>query len=455
MMAMLTVEEALERVLGGVAVLPAECKPLVEALGQVLDEDVSAGFDIPPLSNSGMDGYAVRAADVEGSRPDRPRELAVIAEVAAGHISDAAVLPGSAIRIMTGAPIPEGADAVVPFEDTDEGNGPTAGAKAETTAIRIFKPVMPGANIRPAGEDVRAGELVVRRGTILRPAEIGVLASLGSDSVRVIRRPVVAILSTGDELLQPGRHRCGAQIYDANAYSIAALVSRYGGTPRLMGIARDNCGALTAKIHESLDADLLVTSAGVSRGEYDLVKDVLAREGKIEFCTVAMKPGKPLAFGFFERDGRRIPHIGLPGNPVSSMVAFELFGRATILTMMGKTDLRRPTIRAIATERITNGDCQRVLLARCIVTEFSGKSYVKLAGGQGSGMLTSMMRANALTILKPNELVEIGGLVRVLMLDQSRGEEWGSYESVNATGSTEAIDGLPAWLSTGNAPGLS
>lgn len=429
---MITIEEALERILNGLEVLNAEEKAPVEALGQVLDEGISATFDIPPLANSAMDGYAVRSVDTEGARPDRPRELEIIGEVAAGYISRVAVGPGTAVRIMTGATIPEGADAVVPFEDTDEGSGHSArsslaSAAGGSIAIKVFKGAAPGDSIRPAGEDVREGDLVVQRGTVLRPSEIGVIASLGRDSVRVIRRPVVAVLSTGDELLEPGRRRCGVQIYDANAYSIAALVSRFGGIPRIMGIARDDFDALTTKIRESLDADLLVTSAGVSKGDYDMVKDVLAREGQVEFYTVAMKPGKPLAFGSFHKGGRKIPHIGLPGNPVSSMVAFELFGRAAIMTMMGKTDVRRPLIRAIATESIVNGDCQRVLLARCIVTEFGGKSYAKLTGEQGSGMLTSMMRANALTVLRPNEAISAGGEVKVLLLDHSRGEEWGSY----------------------------
>lgn len=208
---MITIEEALERILSGLEVLNAEEKAPVEALGQVLDEDIWATFDIPPLANSAMDGYAVRGIDTRGARPDRPRELEVIGEVAAGYVSQAKVRPGTAIRIMTGAPIPEGADAVVPFEDTDEGNGPggrssPAGARAgASTAINLFKGAAPRDNIRPAGEDVRAGELVVQRRTVLRPSEIGVIASLGRDRLRVVRRPTVAVLSTGDELLEPGR----------------------------------------------------------------------------------------------------------------------------------------------------------------------------------------------------------------------------------------------------------
>jgi molybdopterin molybdotransferase len=421
---MITIEEALERILSYVSVLPAEDKHPLDALGQVLDEDITATFDIPPLNNTGMDGYAVRAADTAGASEKGPRELLVIGEVAAGYIYEGEVAPGTAVRIMTGAPIPRGADAVVPFEETDE---ETAG---KSDSVRVFKAAEPGANIRPAGQDVRAGDIVLKRGVVLRPQEIGVIASLGRDRVRVIRRPIVAVLSTGDELLEPGQPREGARIYDANACSIAALVQRFGGVPKLLGIAKDTIEALTARIHEGLDADMLVTSAGVSRGDYDIVKDVLAREGEVAFWTVAMKPGKPLAFGAFERDGRRIPHIGLPGNPVSSMVAFELFGRPAILKMMGKTDTRRPIIRAIAQDRITNPGDPRVFLARCIVTERGGSYYARLTGSQSSGMLTSMVRANGLTIIPTDvDVVEPGDEIDVLMLDWSRGEEFGSYVS--------------------------
>jgi molybdopterin molybdotransferase len=428
---MITIEEALERILAYVSVLPAEDKHPLDALGQVLDEDIAAAFDIPPLDNTSMDGYAVRASDTAGATEQSPRELRVIGEVAAGYVYDGEVAPGAAVRIMTGAPIPRGADSVVPFEETDE---PFDRAPEKTgrlvAAVNVFKEVQPGANVRPAGQDVRAGDVVLRRGAVLRPQEIGVIASLGRDRVRVIRRPVVAVLSTGDELLEPGQPREGARIYDANAYSIAALVQRFGGVPKLLGIARDTVEALTERIHEGLDADMLVTSAGVSKGDYDIVKDVLAREGEVAFWTVAMKPGKPLAFGAFEREGRRIPHIGLPGNPVSSMVAFELFGRPAILKMMGKTDTRRPIVRAIAEDRITHIGDPRVFLARCIVTERGGRYYARLTGSQSSGILTSMVRANALTIIPADvAIVEPGEEIDVLMLDWSHGEELGSYLS--------------------------
>ncbi|MDO8615848.1 MAG: molybdopterin molybdotransferase MoeA [Dehalococcoidia bacterium] len=428
---MISPEDALARILSYVEVLPAEEKPLLEALGQVLDEDIAAGFDLPPLDNTAMDGYAVRAADTAGAGRDSPRELSVIGELAAGYQFEGEVTAGAAVRIMTGAPVPAGADAVVPFEETDEpfGKAPERSRKLSAT-VRVYKEARPGANIRRAGEDLRAGQTVVRKGTVLRPSEIGVIASVGRARVRVIRRPVVAVLSTGDELVAVGGPRSGAHIYDSNAHSVGALVKRYGGVPRLLGIARDTVKALTAKIQRGLDADMLITSAGVSRGDYDVVKDVLAREGEIAFWTVAMKPGKPLAFGSFQKDGRRVPHIGLPGNPVSSMVAFEIFGRPALMKMMGKTDWRRPIVRAIAEDEIANRDDPRVFFARCVVTERDGRRYASLTGSQSSGVLTSMMRANGLTIMPADvDVVRPGDEVDVLMLDWSRGEEWGSYLS--------------------------
>jgi len=424
----ITVEEALERILGYVDALEAEERPLLEALGQVLAEDVTSSIDIPPLDNTAMDGYAVRAADTEGASPDSPVTLSVTGEVAAGYVFEGEVSAGTAVRIMTGAPVPAGADAIVPFEETDEpfDRAPERSRRIEA-AVRVFKQALPGANIRRAGEDVREGQTVLGKGDVLRPSEIGVLASLGRATARVVRRPVVAILSTGDELIEAGQPKPPGKIYDANACSLAALVSRYGGLPRLLGIARDTVEELTAMIHEGLDADMLVTSAGVSRGDYDVVKDVLAREGEIDFWTVAMKPGKPLAFGCFHKDGRRVPHIGLPGNPVSSMVAFELFGRPALMKMMGKTDWRRPVVRAIAEERIVNRNDPRRFYARCFVRQRDGRYYASLTGPQGSGMLTSMVYANALTVIPPEvDEVQPGQEIDVIMLDWSHGEEWGT-----------------------------
>lgn len=416
---MIPVEEARERILSYFSRLEPERKPLLDALGQVLAEDVVAPFDIPPLDNTAMDGYAVRAADTAGASEASPVELRVIADLAAGYVLETPVGPGEAVRIMTGAPIPPGADAIVPFEETDEALRGINEAARKPGLVRVLKAASPGANIRCRGEDVRSGTAVIPAGRVIRPSEVGVLASIGLTHVTVIRRPVVAILSTGDEITPPGEPLKPGRIYDANAYSIAALVRKYGGIPRILGIARDTVEDLTAKIRQGLDADMLVTSAGVSRGDFDVVKDVLAREGNIDFWTVRMRPGKPLAFGAFTApDGRSVPHLGLPGNPVSSMVSFELFGRPAIFTMLGRADWERPTIRAIARDYVKNPDGRR-FYARCIVSRGDdGRWYADLTGPQGSGMLTSMSAANALAVI-PEDVpaANPGDEIECIMLD--------------------------------------
>ena len=396
---MISVEEARARILEFIQRLPAEDKHLADALGQVLAEDVTSPITIPPLDNTAMDGYAVRAADTEGASQSRPRTLRVVGEVAAGYIYQGEVLPGTAVRIMTGAPIPLGADSVVPFEETDEPPGRVFGSFAKgRPEVGVYKAARSGNNVRRAGEDVVRGALVLREGTELHAAQIGVLASLGRQTVRVYRRPVVALLSTGDELLALGQTHTEGKIYDSNAYSIAALVAEAGGVPRSLGIARDTVEDLTAKVHAGLDADLLITSAGVSRGDYDVVKDVLLREGEVGFWSVRMRPGKPLAFGSFPApDGRRVPHLGLPGNPVSSMVAFELFGRAAVFKLMGKRGWERPSVRVRVEDRVVNYDARR-FLARAIVSQREGRYFASLTGSQSSGVLTSMALANALVV---------------------------------------------------------
>ncbi len=421
---MLTVDEALEKILSYVSVLDAEEKPVLDALGQVLAEDVVSGYDIPPLNNTAMDGYAVRAADTGGAGQSTPVRLRVVGELAAGRVYDGEVLPGTSVRIMTGAPIPAGADAVVPFEDTDEPAGREFGTFAKPVAsVAIFHAVKSGDNVRYAGEDIARGTRVLTKGAVLRASHAGALAALGRATVKVIRRPVVAVLSTGDELVPVGEPLGPGQIHDSNSYSVSALVKESGGIPKVLGIAGDSVEALTAKIRSGLDADMLLTSAGVSRGDYDVVKDVLAREGEIAFWTVRMKPGKPLAFGAFAAEGRRVPHIGFPGNPVSSMISFELFARPAIFKMMGKTSWQRPTVRATVEDPIRNSDGRRVF-ARAVVSERDGRHYASLTGPQGSGILTSMVIANALVIVPEDvPLVEPGEEVTAMMLGWSRGED--------------------------------
>ena len=413
---MLSVEDALERILGHFDVLEAEERPLLDALGQVLAADATAGHDIPPLDNSAMDGYALRAANVAGATEEAPIELRVTGYLAAGDLPGKSVEDGTAIRIMTGAPIPLGADSVVPFEETDEIERRNSGASMDVIGVKVEVPT--GSDVRPAGQDVRRGDRVLTAGTPLRPSEIGVLASLGFDSVKVVRRPVVAILSTGNELLHAGDEYAVGMIYDANSYSVAASVRRYGGVPRMLGIARDNLDSMNSKLREGLESDLLITSAGVSKGDYDMVKDVLAQHGEIDFWSVRMRPAKPLAFGVLRADdGRGVPHLGLPGNPVSAMVAFEQFGRAAIHKMMGKKGFLKPRIRAVLDEPIYNTDGRRVY-ARAVVTKKDGAYHARLTGSQSSNLLTSMAGANGLAVC-PEDLPmkDAGEVVDVLMLD--------------------------------------
>jgi molybdopterin molybdotransferase len=413
---MLSVEEAREKILALVPVLEAQETPLLDALGLTLAEDAVSALDIPPWDNSAMDGYALRHRDIQGASSEQPVTLKVIGHLAAGQMPRQSVLSGAAIRIMTGAPIPPGADTVVPFEETDELARTASGRSLDQ--IAILSQTSKGDNIRPRGEDIARGSLVLSRATVLRSSELGVLASLGYAAVKVIRRPVVAILSTGDELQSPGQPPLAGRIYDSNSYSIASLVRRYGGTPQLLGIARDNLPSMNAMLAQGLTADMLITSAGVSKGDYDMVKDVLAEHGEIAFWSVRMRPARPLAFGVLRGDGGRpVPHLGLPGNPVSAMVAFEELGRPALLKMMGRTRLDKPTIEAVLEDTIVNHDGRRVY-ARAFVTKRGDTYYARTTGPQGSNLLTSMARANGLAIC-PENVPQLGPgeRVQVRMLD--------------------------------------
>ena len=410
---MISVEQALEKVLSYVEVLEGEEKPILDCLGQVLDEDIHSPIDVPPLDNAAMDGYALQEQSARGATPSSPAVLDVIGEVSAGALPEQEVRPGTAIRIMTGAPIPQGADSIAQFEDTDENLRP----QRPISQIGILKEIKRGLNVRRAGEDISRGQLVLEKGTPLRPQEIGVLASIGKATVAVIRRPVVAILATGDELVEIDQPLPQGKIYNSNSFSLAAQVARYGGIPKILGIARDREEEIEAKIRQALDSDLLLTSGGVSMGQYDLVKDVLAKQGEISFWTVRMKPGKPLAFGLINGDGKRVPHLGLPGNPVSSMITFELFARPAILKMMGQRNLSKPMITAISESRIENTDGRRIF-ARAMVRREGDRYYARVSGPQGSGILTSMAQANGLAIVPEDVVaVEEGEMIQVLMLD--------------------------------------
>jgi len=414
---LISVEQALEKILEHIEVLEVEESPVLSCLGQVLAEDVFSEINIPPLDNSAMDGYAIRAANSRGASQKSPRILRVIDTVTAGSISQAKVEPGTAVRIMTGAAIPKGADAVVKFEDTDQ-----SGRGVDASEVGILAEVAPGMEIRRAGEDIAAGSLVLKKGAVIRPAEVGTLASLGRGMIKVIRRPVVAILATGDEVVDITQPLPEGKIYNSNSYSLAALVMRYGGIPKILGIASDVEDSLVARLHLGLDADMLVTSGGVSLGDYDIVRDVLAKEGEVVFWRVRQKPGKPLAFGMIKALGkgggvRKIPLFGLAGNPVSAMLNFELFARPAMLKMMGRKKLAKPMIEAIMEEPVENTDGRRIF-ARAVVEKRDGKYFARLTGPQGSGILTSMTLANGLVIVPEDTPgVEKGDSVQVIMLD--------------------------------------
>jgi molybdopterin molybdotransferase len=414
---MIGVDDALQRVLAAVSPLEPESLPILDAIGRVTAADLIAPVDIPPFRNSAMDGYAVRAADTSGAAAERPVRLSVTGQIAAGQAARGAVGAGTAIRIMTGAPMPDGADAVIRFEETDEvAYGPLRGQRAPRDWIGITRTAKPLDNVREAGEDICRGSIAILAGTELRAAEIGVLASLNLAEVSVHRRPRVGILSTGNEVVDIGPPLQPGQIRNSNSYTLAALVLQAGGEPVRLGVARDDHDDLVAKLAAGSGLDLLVTSGGVSLGDYDIVKDVMRSEGEIAVWQVRMKPGKPLAFG---RIGST-PILGLPGNPVASAVSFEQFAKPAILRMLGKRTVGSPTIEAVLTERIDNRGHRRHYVRARVERSPEHGFTVRPAGDQGAGVLSSLSRANALLIVPEHlEVAEIGSRLQVQLVDWS------------------------------------
>ncbi len=424
-----SVSEALEAILSHFSPLEPVEVPFTEALGLVLAEDVYSDIDIPPFDNSSMDGYAVRAEDTAGAGADRPVALRVAGYLPAGTAPGPhdRVHRGTAFRIMTGAPLPPGADAVVPFEDTSEGRAlrdpallPEQGRALPVQVggeVLIYRSVKAGDYVRRAGEDVREGEVVLRAGATVRPAEVGVMAAVGKVRVRVHRRPKVVVLATGDELVDVDTRPGPGQIRNTNNYAVAAQVASWGAQALNLGIAPDDPHQLLSKLKAALDLqpDLLITSAGVSVGDYDVVKDVLMSLGTITMWRVRVRPGKPLAFGRLGERG--VPFLGLPGNPVSAMVSMELFGRPAVMKMLGKRRLFRPVISARTLEPLDNPGGREHYI-RGIVTREGGEYVARTTGKQESHILTGMARANALLIVdQTTRRVEVGEMVRALMLD--------------------------------------
>ncbi len=412
-----TVDEARDQILLAFAPLAPELFPLDAALGLVLAEAVVAGADLPPFANAAMDGYALRAADIAGATAERPTRLRVTGEAPAGTTPFARVEAGTAVRIMTGAPLPAGADAVVRFEETDDG-------QSEPGAVLIRNAAGQGSNVRPAGEDVATGAPVLSAGTRLRPAEIAILAALGHESVLAHRRPRVAILATGDELVPAGATLGPGQIHDSNGPALAAMVRQAGGEPVQLGIARDAQDDLRAHFAGALASgvDLIVTAGGVSVGDYDLVKEVLRADGRIDFWRVRIKPGKPLAFGHLG-DRPPVPLIGLPGNPVAAAVAFAQFVRPAILTMLGRADIAVPTITARLLGRIDNAGGRRHFVRVHVRQDpASGDYTARPAGPPGAGRISSLVASNGLLIIpEDHAAAETGELFQVQMPDWDLG----------------------------------
>jgi molybdopterin molybdotransferase len=400
---MIAVEEAIHRILDQIRPLGKERLNILQSFGRVLGEDIIAPRNIPPWNNSAMDGYAVRWQDIQTASSQKGVVLTVLSDLPAGRIFRGEIHPGEAVRIMTGAPIPQGADTVVQVEDTEKA----------VDKVKILAAPEKGKNIRHAGEDVTAGERILEEGALLRPAHIGLLASIQRSLVSVYQAPRVAILSTGDELLEIDEPWEEGKIVNSNSYSLAAQVLECGALPLQLGIARDKPEDLSAKIQQGLNADILVTSGGVSVGDYDLVKGMLQELGKMNFWKVAMRPGQPLAFGVVF--GK--PLFGLPGNPVSSMVSFEQFVRPSILKMAGHRNLFRPTLRARLGENIEK-KAGLIHFIRCRLVREGEVIYAWTTGEQGSGILSSMGKAQGLIVLPQEEnLARAGQWVNVILLD--------------------------------------
>src|SRR6266849_9136303 len=402
---MISVEEALERILREISPLDVTDVPLPQSLGLVLAQDIVAHEDIPPFANSAMDGFALLSHDSQ-PRDGQPPRLRVTGGVAAGYVADHAVEEGTAMRIMTGAPVPPGADTVIQVELTRSDG-------SDSEWVEILETVERGNNIRPAGEDMRRGQTILLRGSEIGPWEIGVLATLGWAVVPVVRRPHVAIVSTGDEVVDVSEPLQPGKIRNSNGYLLEATIRRAGAEPHRLGIALDTVESLREKFSQAIQYDLIITSGGVSVGDFDLVKNIMAEQGAINFWRINMRPGKPVAFGHIGS----VPLLGLPGNPVSAAVTCELFGRPVIRKMLGHTRLLRPQVNVVVEDGVSDRAMRRHDV-RAHVEWRNGRFIAHTTGNQGSHIMTSLLNANALVIV-PEGGAEVhpGETAKAIMLD--------------------------------------
>ena len=404
---LIPVDEHLKRILDSIDTLPAYDQPLLEVMGLPIAEDIMAPLPLPAFDNSGMDGYAVVHRDVAGASEQRPVHLPVVGEIAAGAATIMAMSPGTAVRIMTGAPVPQGCDAIVPVEWTDGG----------TSAVVIEQAPEVGQHIRRAGEDVKVGDRLVSEGDLIGPRQIGLLASVGTSRVASRPRPRVVVISTGDELREPGEKLGSDSIYDGNSYMLAAAARAAGAIAFRVGIVRDDHEGFAEALSDQLvRADVVVTSGGVSKGAYDVVKEVLQEQGTVRFDEVAMQPGKPQGFGFVGEDST--PIFTLPGNTVSSYVSFEVFVLPALRKMMGRKVLSRPLMRATTTAPLQSFQGKRQYVRARYEVGREGATVTPV-GGHGSHLVGDLSQANALVVLAEQQTtVAPGEPVPVLLLDR-------------------------------------
>ena len=407
---MRSVDEHLEAVLADITALSPLDLRLLDAQGCALSDDVSAPWDLPPFDNSSMDGYAVRSADIAGATETKPVSLPVVGDIPAGHSGALALAPGQTARIMTGAPMPAGADAVVPVEWTD----------GDIVQVAIRRAPEPDAYVRHKGEDAKADSIVLESGTRLGAAQIGLLSAVGRGRVVVRPRPRVVVMSTGSELVEPGEPIAGGKIPDSNSFMIAAAAQATGATAYRIGFVPDDPKTLIATIEDQLiRADLVITTGGVSVGAFDVVKEALSRMGTVSFDKVAMQPGMPQGFGHIGPD--RMPIFTLPGNPVSAFVSFEVFVRPALRRMLGHEPLHRPTVRAVLMDDVTSPPGKRQFLRGALSVE-DGRYVVRVVGGPGSHLLAGLSLADSFIVV-PEEIsrVESGEAVTVMMLERRAG----------------------------------
>ena len=404
---LLPVPDLVERIVASVSPLPDFPQPLMDALGLAVAEDVHAPISLPSFDNSSMDGYAVVRGDVLTATPEAPVHLPVVGEIGAGRADLMALSPGTAVKIMTGAPVPRGCDAVVPYEWTDRG----------VAQVRITRVPAAGQHIRTRGDDVEEGDLLIEHGTVLGPRHLGLLAAVGRGTVRCRPRPRVVVISTGSELREPGAPLGHDSIYDGNSFLLAAAARTAGAIAYRVGIVPDDPRTFTDALADQLvRADLVVTSGGVSQGDFDVVKEALGRLGTVWFGGVAMQPGKPQGFGTVGDDDT--PIFTLPGNPVSAYVSFETFVLPAIRRMMGKLPYSRPTARARLTHGLSSPEGKQQMVRGAYDVDRGG-AFVAPVGGHGSHLIGDLATSNALIVVPPDvTALSAGDMVQVLRLDE-------------------------------------